>query len=133
MIEDDVLLRQMARFAHFVARWLHGSDPDVERAHALDQETIALFGLDLPTLRRIPPAQIPLLFPTDAPGGVGRWLLVARLIVLGAALESETLRHRRAAQALQIVELAVSTDPTVDATLLQETLSELSALTRSLA
>ena len=129
MIEDDVLLRQIARFARFVARWLHGSDSSVARAEALDQEAIALFGLDLPTLRRIPPTQIPRLFPADGPGGVGRWLLASRMIVLGASLEPEAIRHQRAEQALKIVEIALSTDPSVDAQLLKETLSELSELT----
>ncbi len=131
MMEDDVLLRQIARFAHFVARWLHGEDPSVERADALDREAISLFGLDLPTLRRIPPTQVPLLFPADAPGGVGRWLLVARTIVLGASLEPRPMWSQRAAQALGIVEIALATDPALDANLLAETLAELTALTRT--
>jgi hypothetical protein len=61
---------------------------------------------------------------------VGRWLLVARVLVLGASLEPEAVRPQRAAQALRIVEIAITTDPAVDPELLKETLAELAALTR---
>jgi hypothetical protein len=131
MVEDDVLLRQINRFAAFLARWLHGGGPDAEQQAALDAEATGLFGLDLATLRRLPPDQVPHFFPAEAPGGVGRWLLLARVLVHGARFESEAARAGRGEQAVTLIEQAMSTGHSIDPELLQATLDDLTDLTRS--
>ena len=122
MVEDDVLLRQIGAMVRALARWLRGDTPVDVRQAEMDRLSTSTFGLDLTTLRRIPPAQLSALMPAHAPGGPTRWVLAARLLVVAAQDESSDHHSTRATQALGFVEAALATglpihEPTLAATL----------------
>lgn len=126
MIEDDVLLRQIHRAAEVLARWATGA-PSAEQAEAeLDALARELFGLDLGTLRRIPARMLPALLPQSAPGGVGRWILAARILAEAPTPVSQA--GARAAHAQALVDAALRSGLPVDPAQLADTEAAIRAL-----
>jgi|GEM_PF-6812817 len=128
MVEDDVLLRQIATIARAVARWMRGDTPADERLADINRSSTRLFGLDLGTLQRIPAGRLPHLLPVEAPGGATRWVLAARVLIVAARDEPPEVRPQRAAKALAFIEAALQSGVPLDPPTLEATLAELEAL-----
>ena len=97
MYEDDLLIRQIRRFANALAKALglrRGGDED-GAMEALDELSRSELGLGLRTLQALPLGSLEAILPTTGPEGPASWLKAARL--LAESLPGDLSAHQRAA------------------------------------